>query len=249
MENLTVFNTEIIPVYITDKGEKVVNGRELHERLKLSERYSKWFERMADYGFDEGIDYTPYQMVHPQNKQKVESHILCLDMAKHIAMIQRTPEGFAIRQKLIELEGNLSELSPQLQALINIELRQNQQDKEIKQIKDSQQAIRDVITLNPNSWREEARRMIARIAQQMGGNQYIRDVNAEIYKLLDERFSVNLAIRLTNLKRRMAEEGVCKSKREKTNRVDVIAGDKKLIEGYLIIIKEMAVKYGVTEVA
>lgn len=35
MNNLTVFNNEIIPVYTTDTGEKVVIGRELHERLKL----------------------------------------------------------------------------------------------------------------------------------------------------------------------------------------------------------------------
>lgn len=51
------------------------------------------------------------------------------------------------------------------------------------------------------------------------------------------------------MRRRMAEEGTSKSKRDKTTKVDVIAADKKLIEGYLIIIKEMAIKYGVTEVA
>ena len=67
--------------------------------------------------------------------------------------------------------------------------------------------------------------------------------------MLDERFKVNLSVRLTNMRRRMAEEGVSKSKRDKANRLDVIAEDKKLIEGFLIIVKEMAIKYGVTEVA
>ena len=42
----------------------------------------------------------------------------------------------------------------------------------------------------------------------------------------------------------MADEGVCKSKRDKLNRVDVIADDKKLIEIYVAIVKETAVKYG-----
>ena len=51
------------------------------------------------------------------------------------------------------------------------------------------------------------------------------------------------------MRRRMAEEGVSKSKRDKANRLDVIAEDKKLIEGFLIIVKEIAIKYGVTEVA
>lgn len=40
---------------------------------------------------------------HPGGRPS-RDHYLTFDMAKHIAMIQRTPEGFAIRQKLLELE-------------------------------------------------------------------------------------------------------------------------------------------------
>nr|DAR62177.1 MAG TPA: hypothetical protein [Caudoviricetes sp.] len=43
----------------------------------------------------------------------------------------------------------------------------------------------------------------------------------------------------------MAGEGVCRSKIEKLNKVDIIAEDKKLIEIYVAIVKELAVKYGV----
>jgi hypothetical protein len=42
----------------------------------------------------------------------------------------------------------------------------------------------------------------------------------------------------------MAEEGICKSKRDKLNKMDIIAEDKKLIEGYIAITKELAIKYG-----
>ena len=105
---LKVFNSDVIPVYETDTGNKVVIGRELYEKLKISERYSRWFTRMAGYGFREDQDYTPYQMVHPQNHQEVDDYILTLDMAKHIAMIQRTPQGMAIRQKLIDLEKKVN---------------------------------------------------------------------------------------------------------------------------------------------
>ena len=105
---LKIFNSDVIPVYETDTGNKVVIGRELYEKLKISERYSRWFTRMAGYGFREDQDYTPYQMVHPQNHQEVDDYILTLDMAKHIAMIQRTPQGMAIRQKLIDLEKKVN---------------------------------------------------------------------------------------------------------------------------------------------
>ena len=43
----------------------------------------------------------------------------------------------------------------------------------------------------------------------------------------------------------MADEGVCKSKRDKLNYINVIEDDKKLIEGYVAIVKELAIKYGV----
>lgn len=120
-ENLKVFNTDVIPVYTTDDGIKVVLGRELYERLYITERYSRWFDRMAGYGFVEGKDYTPYQMVHPQNFQRIDDYILSLDMAKHIAMIQRSPEGMEIRQKLIDLEKKVSEGGVVAEALCNPE--------------------------------------------------------------------------------------------------------------------------------
>lgn len=52
-------------------------------------------------------------------------------------------------------------------------------------------------------------------------------------------------MRLTNLRRRMAEEGQSKSKRDKTNKVDVIANDKRLIEIYMAVVKDHAIKYRV----
>lgn len=116
--------------------------------------------------------------------------------------------------------------------------------QQIRQTNDRIDGISDIVALNTNSWREDARHLIVRIAQARGGNEYIRDVQAEIFQLVDARAKVSLTTRLTNKRRRMADEGVCKSKRDKLNRVDVIADDKKLIEIYVAIVKEMAVKYG-----
>lgn len=43
----------------------------------------------------------------------------------------------------------------------------------------------------------------------------------------------------------MAEEGASKSKRDKTNKLDVIEMDKRLKEIYLAVVKDFAIKYGV----
>ena len=245
MNNLTVFNNDIIPVYTTDAGEKVVIGRELHERLKIGKDYSTWFKDICGYGFTEGKEFSPIsgETSEQGGTPRIE-HILTLDMAKHIAMIQRTPQGKEIRDKLISLETRVQELSPELRLLINLEMRQKEQDRAIAEVNQRVDDIKDVVALNPQSWREEARKLIVRIAQSMGGNEFIRDVQAEIFALVDERAGVSLATRLTNKRRRMADEGVCKSKRDKLNKVDVIADDKKLIEIYLAVVKEMAVQRG-----
>lgn len=70
-------------------------------------------------------------------------------------------------------------------------------------------------------------------------------VRSESYELLQKRFGVNLGQRLTNKRRRMADEGASKSKRDRLSYVDIISEDKKLIEGYTAIVKEMAIHYGV----
>ena len=63
-------NNELIKINTDDNGQQAVSGRELHRFLDSKERFSKWFDRMVgEYGFVEGTDYTPYQMVHPQNNQ------------------------------------------------------------------------------------------------------------------------------------------------------------------------------------
>lgn len=248
MNELQIFSKEVIPVYITDKGEKVVIGRELHEQLKISSKYADWFKNMCGYGFKEKTDYSTFSKNLESGGRSIE-HVLKLDMAKHIAMIQRTDEGFKIRQKLIELEqnvqGKLSELSPQLQLLINIETKQKAQDIAIADTNKKLDGIGDIISLNNDAWRTDSKTMIVKIAVAMGGMEYIKEVNTMIYDLLNRRFAVNIERRQMNTRRRMADEGISKSKRDNLTKVDIIAEDKKLIEGYVCIIKELAIKYGV----
>lgn len=144
-----------------------------------------------------------------------------------------------------ELTAPMQQLSPQLQLLISMELKQNEMQKAIKENKEAVQSIRDVVSLSTTSWRLDSSALIGKMAHGMGGSEHIRDLRKESYKLLDTRMGVCLEIRLTNKRRRMAEEGICKSKRDALNPLDVIAEDKKLIEGYVAIIKDMAIRYGV----
>lgn len=144
-----------------------------------------------------------------------------------------------------QLENNLNNLSPQLQLLINMEIRQKELEESQNQNKKEIQNMRDVIKLDTTSWRKDSAELISKIAMKLGGFEHIKDVRNKSYELLNQRMGVALNIRLTNKRRRMADEGVCKSRRDKLNCLDIIAEDKKLIEGYVAIIKEMAIKYNV----
>lgn len=93
--------SELIPV--DEYG--TVSGRELHEVLEIGTVYVDWMKRMIKYGFDEGYDYTiTTEKVSSQKRERTyeqENHILTLDMAKHLAMIQRTPIGMEVRKYFI----------------------------------------------------------------------------------------------------------------------------------------------------
>lgn len=143
MSNIQIFSKDIIPVYTTDEGNKVVMGRELHEKLGIKTAYKDWFPRMCEYGFAEGTDFSVLlkNEQNPLGGRPSMNHIMTLDMAKHIAMIQRTPQGMAIRQKLIELEKeNTQQLLPaskELQAIFVLDNRSMQHEKRICALENS----------------------------------------------------------------------------------------------------------------
>ncbi|CYU56414.1 phage antirepressor KilAC domain-containing protein [Streptococcus suis] len=98
---------EIINVSVNDNQEPVVSGRQLHEALGVNSRYTTWFERMTEYGFVEGQDFLPNLGKSTGGRQAVD-HIIKLDMAKEIAMIQRTDRGKQVRQYFIQIEKDFN---------------------------------------------------------------------------------------------------------------------------------------------
>lgn len=137
------------------------------------------------------------------------------------------------------------ELSPQLQLLINMEMKQKEHDQKLEQLDSKVDSIKEVVALRPNAWRKESGNIINKIAQSLGGFEHINVIRSESYKILEERMHVALNVRLANKKKTNALNGLCKSKIDKMNQLDVIADDPKLIEGYIAIIKEMAINYGI----
>lgn len=102
---------ELINVTLNDNHEPVVSGRQLHEALDVKTRYNDWFNRMTEYGFIENQDYlaiTQKRVTAQGNSTNQIDHIIKLDMAKEIAMIQRTERGKQVRQYFIQVEKDFN---------------------------------------------------------------------------------------------------------------------------------------------
>ncbi len=98
---------DLLPIINQDEGRIAVSGRTLHEFLEVKTRYNDWFKRMVDYGFEENKDFgaIAQKRVTAQGNETVyQDHVLTLDMAKELSMIQRTDRGKQARQYFIAVE-------------------------------------------------------------------------------------------------------------------------------------------------
>ncbi len=99
----------LIEIRLNNNQEQLVSARELYEKLNIKTQYTKWFDRMTEYGFKENIDYTTIsqkRLTAQGNETTYNDHIIKLDMAKEIAMIQRTNKGKEIREYFIKVEND-----------------------------------------------------------------------------------------------------------------------------------------------
>lgn len=100
---------ELIKINTSNPDRPTVLGRDLHEALGVETPYSKWFSRMAEYGFAEGDDFVTVDknVLRADGSpmpQIQHDHQLTIPMAKEICMLQRTEKGKECRQYFIKVE-------------------------------------------------------------------------------------------------------------------------------------------------
>ena len=118
-----------------DNDRITLSARELHKFLGVTERFGNWFERMNQYGFQESIDYLGRKVFNTQAHQELQDYEITLDMAKEIAMIQRSDKGKEVRQYFLELERRRN--SPE--AVMNRALEYSR--KQVKALMEEKQGL------------------------------------------------------------------------------------------------------------
>lgn len=194
--------------------------------------------------------------IHPQNKQSYRMIFMNRDGFTLLAM------GFTGKKALefklqyikafndmenhIKQQLDMSNLSPELQLMANLVNNMAKQELAQKQLNDKVDSISEIVALNTTDWRKEANALINKVVRVMGNTADAhKEVRSAIFTEVDRRAGASLETRLTNKRRRMADEGASKTKRDGLTKVDVISDDKKLVEIYVAVVKEFAIKYGV----
>ena len=143
--NITAFSGEINQQSIT-----LVNARDLHAALDVKTKFATWIlRRIEDFGFVKDEDFIIIDPLPKNGKplttglsgwlggeSKIDYH-LTLDMAKELAMVERSEIGRQVRRYFIQIESEhrdaipawatvqLSEAQAQLQAAQTLALRGN----------------------------------------------------------------------------------------------------------------------------
>lgn len=247
MEN-KVLSSEIILEVVNN--QVVVSSRQVAERFDKEHRsvlrnIQEILGSAQDCATPMFIETT---YIHDQNKQKYPEYLMNRDGFTLLAMGFTGKDALQWKLKYVakfnEMEQQLHKpLSPlevlaaQAQALV-------EQERRLEGVEKGLDGMRYIIKLDTTSWRKDCQALMSRMSLATAGDySQIQALREESYKLLNARMGVDVRTRLTNKRNRMAGEGICKSKRDKLNVLDVIADDKKLIEGYVAIVKEMAIKY------
>ena len=102
--------TNLIPIHSGQLAGEVVqtiNARDLHAFLAVETRFNDWItRRVEEYGFEPDKDFCYSKLSSKQGRggqNQVDYH-LSIDMAKELAMVEKTDKGRQARRYFIDCE-------------------------------------------------------------------------------------------------------------------------------------------------
>ncbi len=103
---------QLIPVFngeLDGRAQQLCDARDLHSFLAVGRDFSTWVkDRIEQYGFAEGEDFSPILGKSTGGRPCVEYH-LTLDMAKELAMVENNDQGRQVRRYFIAMERQARE--------------------------------------------------------------------------------------------------------------------------------------------
>ena len=113
----------IVPTTLNGQPSQMVDARVLHEFLGVRRDFTTWIKgRIEEFDFEVGLDFVSFDSPNPGNQvslggdRKSKSYFVTLDMAKELAMVERTPKGRQARRYFLDCERQLRQLQQSLPA-------------------------------------------------------------------------------------------------------------------------------------
>lgn len=248
---------------INQNGQLVVTSRKVAEDFgkehpKVIRSIETLIEGIAKNGETYNHLFIESEYQEEQNKQFYKEYLLTRDGFSLLVMGFTGQEALKWKLKYIEafndMEAALKNPQPtptciedliilQAQSIKDMKLQIETAKKETEAVKNEVQDMREVIEIRPSdTWRNDTNNLIKKICMKLNNYSTPKE---EAYKALQERGGCDLKTRLKNMRGRIALEGATKTKIDNLNYLDVIAENKRLVEIYTAIVKEMAIKYKV----
>ncbi len=205
MDKLRVVENELVPIYVTSTGEKVVDGRELHSVLKSRQDFSTWIKkRLLDCDALENEDYDLLHnfVEHTSGAKHRIEYIIKLDTAKEMAMLERNQKGKEVRRYFIQVEKKYKEqaarplsVSEQIRLIAQGNVELEQKIDNIKQDLEQFKQDMPVLGIEENKITSAVRKTGVEILGGKESNAYndksIRNkVYSDIYRELKRQFDV-----------------------------------------------------------
>ncbi len=235
------------------EGKRVITFRDIDNIHERPEGTASRNFNHNKFRFIEGEDYFHLSKTEIENTKIVDyssaKGLTLLTESGYLMLVKSFTDDLAweIQKKLVnyyfrtkEIVKEINGLSPQLQFLIQMELKQKELEEKIETTQNQVSEIKDVIINREEDWRKEVGRKLRKIGLKYGEYKKFTD---ESYEILKERTGCNLNQRLENLRQRMALNGATKTAIENANFLDVIHLDKKLKEIYITIVNQLYIKY------
>lgn len=98
---------------IDHDGQQMFDARQLHAWLGVRDYFGMWMSRrIAEYGWTEGEDF--YATKRKTGGRPRTDYLITLDMAKELAMVERTERGRGTRRYFIEMEKVATQMAREL---------------------------------------------------------------------------------------------------------------------------------------
>lgn len=265
-ELTTINNTEILVKELS--GQRVITFKEIdavHGRPDGTAR--KRFNDNREH-FIEGEDYFVRNSDEAKNEFGITAPngLTLITESGYLMLVKSFTDDLAwkVQRELVKgyfraksSDPQFSTLSPQLQALINIEMRQHEQERQMNELALKVQHNSDTMDKvtaayvapisSGDNWQESANHTINALVEHFCLNHQM--FRRELYEELERESGCDLQQRLTRLKNRMKAAGATVTQCRAVTKLTIISQDKKLRSIFIGILRRRTLEFTASETA